>query len=146
MVAICGGVLMLCSSLFALLSTVTGTCTQGSADELEIGGLVCALGYAIGEGLLVARPPRRSTWFFLSPVLIAVGYQTYLAVSFFVAYHVHGLSACAWKESIPEFEADGREPFLTALWLGVSAFGLVGLAYAWYRGEQLRLRNADNSS
>lgn len=129
---------MLFASLYALLGTSMGTCTMGSADGLELGGLGSAIGYAIGVPLLIARPPSARGWLWLAPVVALVACQTYLASSFFVAVHVHGLSACAWKEGIPEFEPDGRETWLTWLWVCVSAFGLLGLAAAWARGRGLR--------
>jgi hypothetical protein len=88
--------------------------------------------------LLIARPPNAFGWILLSPVIAVVAYQAYLASSFFIAYHVHSRSACAWKQGVPEFDVDGREPWLTALWVGVSAFGLAGFTLAWLRGQRLR--------
>jgi hypothetical protein len=131
-----GGVVILLSSIYAILGTVMGTCTMGSADGLVIGGLVAAMGYSIGMGLLIAPPPNKRGWFLLLPVIGAVAYQAYLAGSFFIAYHLHSLSACDWKEGSPGFDPDGREPWLTALWVGISALGLVGFARAWLRGRK----------
>jgi hypothetical protein len=131
-----GGVVMLLSSVNAILGSVMGTCTMGAADELVAGVLVAAMGSSIGMGLLIARPPNKRGWFLLLPVIGAVAYQVYLAGSFFIAYHLHSLSACDWKEGSPGFEPDGREPWLTALWVGVSALSLVGFALAWLRGQK----------
>jgi hypothetical protein len=138
----CGGIVMLIACAYALLSTVMGTCTQGSADDLEIGALACALGYILGVGLLLARPPSRFEWLLLSPVMIAIAYQAFFGASFFIAYHLHGSSACAWKEGVREYPPDGRESFLTAIWVGVPLLGLLGMAAAGFRGSRLRSRKA----
>jgi hypothetical protein len=139
MITIVGGLLMLLTSLWATLGMFVGTCTQGSADEIVAGAFYGVIGYSIGIGLLVARPPTGRGWLWLMPVVVVVAYQAYLAGSFFVAYQVHGLPACAWKLGDPDFGmADGGEPWLTWLWIGVPAFAFAGLAMAWFRSERLR--------
>jgi hypothetical protein len=135
MITAAGGTLILLGSLFAILGTIAGTCTMGSADELEIGGLVAAVAYVIGTPLIVWKPPKGVGWLLLSPAIAAMAYEAQLAISFFIAYHVHALSACAWKEGIAEYERDGREEYLTALWIGVSAFGIIGLLCAAARAR-----------
>jgi hypothetical protein len=134
---ITASVILLISCFWAYLATSLGTCTQGSADGLLQGGVESGIGYAAAIFLLVTRPPRDFQWLFLIPAIIAMGYEAYLAIDFSAAHYLHGLSACAWKEGIPEFEKDGREPLITAVWLGVPILGFGGLAVAWFRGRNM---------
>jgi hypothetical protein len=137
MLAAFGGILLLLSSLNAILGTVVGTCTMDSADDLVIALLMSAIVCTVGVACLIARPPSTRGWVLLSPVIGALAYQTYLACSFFIAYHVHSVSACTWMKGT-EYEADGREPWLTVLWLGASVLVWAGLAAAWFRGHKSR--------
>jgi hypothetical protein len=140
MVRIVGVILLHITIFLTLLGTVVGTCTMGSADELHAGCFVGSVGYSVAIALLIARPLPWRAWLLLVPAVIALCYQLYWAVGFFVAYHFNGTSACAWKEQIATFDMDGREPLLTAWWLGMSVLSLAGLLWAWQRSRGLPAR------
>ena len=136
---ILGSILFYFSTLNALLATVVGTCTMGSADEAFAGGFISLIGYIAGIFLLITRPPQNIGWILLIPGIIALAYLTYWATAFFVAYYFHGSSFCAWRESEPSFNFDGRESTICTVWMGMLIFVFGGLTYAWARRPRVRI-------
>lgn len=117
----------------AILSMTIETCTGGSADSL-MGGIYTFVLYAVGVAILRYRRPRPGAYLYLVPPLLVAIWHTYYAVLFGFEYWLHGSSACSVMPVVfPNPHMDGREPFMTALWGGLSLLIWVGIAASFFR-------------
>lgn len=117
----------------AILSMTIETCNGGSADSL-MGGIYTLVFYAIGIAILIyQRPGRMAFLSLLLPLLVAI-WHTYYALLFGVGYWLHGSSACSVMPVVfPNPHMDGREPFMTVLWGGLSLLIWIGIAASFFR-------------
>jgi hypothetical protein len=135
MPTLAGSVLLYLGLFWAWLSLGLETCTGGESESLHLGGLETAVFYAIGIGLLIARPPRMTGWVLLLPALAGTIYQAWLSISAFRAYWFSGIPMCQWQLGAP-YGYDGREPPITIWWLAMSVLCILGIGYAWARASR----------
>ncbi len=134
--SITGYVLIYLGALNGYLATHVETCTMGAADSLA-GGIYTAALY--GVGLILLWFGKRPRWALLAllPISWLLGSQAIFAVRLTVGYLMDGTSACATMFG-PPWESDGREPFFSALWLGMYAVLIAGFIAIWWAGPRER--------
>ncbi|MGF7007696.1 hypothetical protein [Aminobacter sp. BE322] len=119
----------------AFLAMTVETCTGGSADSL-MGGIYTLVLYAVGLILLFYRRPGRLVYLSLVPPLLVAAWHTKYAVLFGVGYWLFDMSACSvMPVGFPNPGMDGREPFMTVLWGGLSLLIWIGVAACLYRAR-----------
>ncbi len=126
-------VLIWLGALNAILAMTVETCTGGSADSL-MGGIYTLVFYMLGIAILFYRRPRRLVYISLVPPLLVAIWHTKYAVLFGVGYWLYDISACSIMPiAFANPGMDGREPFLTVLWGGLSLLIWVGVVGSFFR-------------
>ncbi|WP_439501989.1 hypothetical protein [Aminobacter ciceronei] len=117
----------------AILAMTVETCTGGSADSL-MGGLYTFVLYAVGLAILIWRRPGWLAYIALVPPLLVAVWHSYYAVLFGLGYWLDGASACSiMPVGFSNPGLDGREPFMTVLWGGLSLLIWAGIGVSCYR-------------
>lgn len=133
--AIAGGLLLHIGAFFGLMAWVAGTCTGNAPDSLFAG--VLALPLNVCGFALLCRQRRTVVVLGLSalPALSAVRY------SVLTLELASGRPACELITEYGPWERSGDEPFLSALWIAVTASFWLGLACALYRAYRTRRKD-----
>lgn len=118
-----------------LLARFAGTCTHGDAGRL-LGIWLTALLFAGALWALAASPRRPLILMMISPVLLALVWQTVFSAHLVHALLWQGVSACEALEGI-SYPPDGRETLYGIAWPVITGATWIGLFTLWPRRKPI---------